>query len=99
MNLSELKKSEAPRVAMYYGMGCAPCQRLKPEYKTVCESIGVEPTTINSAVDMEGLREMGIRSVPTVIGVKNGEAIVLFQGYLHPEAVQRKLTEFLLANK
>ena len=67
---------------------CGPCQTLKPVMEQVSKTIPV--TKIDVDTDAQTVSDYGIRSVPTVILVKDGREVKRFTGvqplntYLNP---------------
>ena len=67
---------------------CGPCQTLKPVMEQVSKTIPV--TKIDVDTDAQTVSDYGIRSVPTVVLVKNGREVKRFLGvqpletYLNP---------------
>ena len=67
---------------------CGPCQTLKPVIEQVSKTIPV--TKIDVDTDAQTVSDYGIRSVPTVVLVKNGREVKRFLGvqpletYLNP---------------
>jgi thioredoxin 1 len=94
MTFDEVKKQAGNRVVVFYGAACAPCQTLKPLLRAVCHELNERPPEeINIAGDLDAARDLGIRTVPTVVLVKQGAPQVLFTGMLHREGIARKLLE------
>ena len=67
---------------------CGPCQTLKPIMEQVSKTIPV--TKIDVDTDAQTVSDYGVRSVPTVILVKDGREVKRFTGvqslntYLNP---------------
>ena len=67
---------------------CGPCQTLKPVMEQVSKTIPV--TKIDVDTDAQTVSDYGVRSVPTVILVKDGREVKRFTGvqplnkYLNP---------------
>ena len=72
----------------FTGSWCQPCQTLKPIMERVNQTIPV--TKIDVDTDAQTVSDYGVRSVPTVILVKNGREVKRFLGvqpletYLNP---------------
>lgn len=82
-----------PTVVLFYGSACAPCDRLKPKLRAVCEREGVALETYNSVMELPAIRELGLRSVPAVVVVSNGAATLAFTGDLPEEQIRAKLIQ------
>jgi thioredoxin 1 len=67
---------------------CQPCQTLKPVMEQVSKTIPV--TKIDVDTDAQTVSDYGVRSVPTVVLVKDGREVKRFTGvqslntYLNP---------------
>ena len=67
---------------------CGPCQTLKPVMEQVSKTIPV--TKIDVDTDAQTVSDYGVRSVPTVILIKEGREVKRFTGvqslntYLNP---------------
>lgn len=64
----------------FWGTFCGPCKILKPVFESVSEivkedSSSVNLYTFNIETDMGYMRELGIRSIPTIKGFSNGKEI------------------------
>lgn len=84
MTFDELRGADYknPTVALFYGLNCAPCERLKPKLRVVCADMGVRLEEFNSNSEMAAVFELGIRSVPTVVLVHRGVTKLVFSGDL-----------------
>ena len=67
---------------------CGPCQTLKPVMEQVSKTIPV--TKIDVDTDAQTVSDYGVRSVPTVVLIKDGREVKRFTGvqslntYLNP---------------
>jgi thioredoxin 1 len=64
----------------FWGSFCGPCKVLKPIFESVSKTVkedssSVNLYTFNVETDMDYMRELGLRSVPTIKGFSNGEEI------------------------
>lgn len=93
MTFDELLNADlkSPVVALFYGAGCAPCERLKPVLREVCSAMGARLEEFNSAGEMAAVRALGMRSVPAVYIVFDGKPTFAFMGYLHAGAIKQRL--------
>ena len=80
MTFDEIKASGNTSVVFFYGAACGPCARLKPVMKDMAASQGFTLHEINVASEMDAVRALGIRGVPTIVAIKDGAAEVLFTG-------------------
>lgn len=84
---------DTPTVALFYGASCAPCERLKPKLKSVCENNNLRLETFNSASELPVLRRLGIRSVPAVVVVQEGLPHIAFSGDLAESEIAKRLKQ------
>jgi len=80
-----------PTVAIFYGLNCPPCERLKPKLKAICSAAGVRLETFNSAAELPAIRNLGLRSVPAVVAVLGGKTTVCFTGDLPEQEILQRL--------
>ena len=85
MTFSELlrAKSASGVVALFYGANCAPCKALKPKLRTACEDLNLQLHEFDIKDEMEIVKSLGIRAVPTVVAIQQGKARILFSGGVH----------------
>lgn len=69
-----------PTVALFYGSNCKPCETLKPRLREECKKLNVRLEEFHINDNMAAARELGLRSVPTVLVVYKGDVKVAFQG-------------------
>lgn len=82
MTFDQLKRADYkfPTVALFYGRNCAPCERLKPKLREVCKSLGARLEEFAAHDEMDTVRELGLRAVPTVLLVHKGDVKIVFSG-------------------
>jgi thioredoxin-like negative regulator of GroEL len=100
MSIDTLKSTagKEPVIVLFYGAACGPCVILKPVLRAVCQSLGVRLEEFNSAGEMETIRALGIRGVPTVCILAAGELKVLFTGnFAEPRLREQIQTAYLAA--
>ncbi|MFM7774019.1 MAG: thioredoxin [Candidatus Kapaibacterium sp.] len=75
--LSDLVNNDTPTLIDFTAVWCGPCQTLAPILKDVKKSIGDAVTIIKIDVDANPrvAAQFQVRSVPTLILFKNGEAV------------------------
>lgn len=100
MTFAELlaQSGRTPVVALFYGAACPPCERLKPVLRQVCATSKVQLEEFNSANEMDQIKLLGLRSVPSVMVVSHGEARLAFTGALDAETIRSKLENLGIAD-
>lgn len=89
-----LTASDTTFVIDFYGESCSPCKALAPVLEAVAEKTATVPfyKIAAEADDAEALfKEYGIRSVPTILFVKDGEVVKRNSGFIPGS----KLTELV----
>ena len=88
------KSKMAPVLIDFWADWCAPCKQLMPLLHQIVESLNgaVHLATIDTDAEQELAMNYGIRSLPTVLLMKNGEIVEQFMG-VQPESEIRKLLE------
>lgn len=92
----EVKKASAEgasSLVLFYSLACAPCARLKPRLTALTRNLGVALHLVNIASEMDHVRALGIRSVPTAVSLVGDKATVLFSGELADERIAAMLNE------
>ncbi|MBO5061785.1 MAG: thioredoxin [Prevotella sp.] len=96
-NFEELKNGSLPLVVDFWATWCGPCRAIAPiieelanEYdgKLVVGKCDVEE---NDDIAME----YGIRNIPTILFIKNGEVVDRFVGATTKAALKEKFDAFL----
>lgn len=100
MTFDELRCADYkhPTVALFYGLACAPCERLKPRLREVCKDMGVRLEEYNTATELPAVREMGMRTVPTVVVVHRGGAVLSAFSGNEPNIKEKLLAAGVLPN-
>lgn len=89
-----VKSQSVPVLIDFWADWCAPCKQLMPLLHQIVESLNgaVHLATIDTDAEQELAMNYGIRSLPTVLLMKNGEIVEQFMG-VQPEPEIRKLLE------
>ncbi len=88
------KSKNTPVLIDFWAEWCAPCKQLMPLLHQIVDSLNgaIHLATIDTDAEQELSTNFGIRSLPTVLLMKNGEIVEQFMG-VQPEAEIRKLLE------
>jgi thioredoxin 1 len=77
----------------FYADWCAPCQALKPVFEKASKEFDkVNFFKVNVEKSARIASEFGVRSLPTIIFVKNGEEVERITGMTHEERLKEKLS-------
>ena len=89
-----IKSQSVPVLIDFWADWCEPCKQLMPMLHKIVDSLNgaVQLATINTDVEQELAMNFGVRSLPTVLLMKNGEIVEQFMG-VQPESEIRKLLE------
>ena len=93
------KSKSTPVLIDFWADWCAPCKQLMPLLHQIVDSLNgsVYLATVDTDKEQELSMNFGIRSLPTVLLMKNGEIVEQFMG-VQPESEIRKLLEPHLEN-
>jgi thiol-disulfide isomerase/thioredoxin len=80
MTFDEIKKQPGQSLVVFYSLTCGPCKAMKPMLHELCAEAGVTIHEVNIASDMDAVRALGIRGVPSLVRVRNGDAQLLSTG-------------------
>lgn len=96
-NSQEFMSTELPIVLDFSAAWCGPCKQLAPIIEELSKEyegrIAVGKCDIEEADDLT--MEYGIRNVPTVIFIKNGQIVDKFVGYKSKAEVQARFEALL----
>lgn len=65
---------------------CGPCRAVAPVLEKVVELTGVKMFEVDIDANPDVANKFGVRSIPAVIGMKNGEAVNVIVG-VHSEEI------------
>lgn len=94
ISYEELKKEleTGKTVIKFYADWCGPCNMLRPVYEAVSEEMeGITFLEVNIDDNREVTNEFGVKNIPTVFLVKDGEVTDSNLGFL----AKPKLIEFV----
>lgn len=78
--LKEKIKNNEKLIVDFHAKWCLPCRTMKPGFEKIAGQLKdddsiIQLYTMDIENDMDYMRELGIRSVPTIKGFSNGEEI------------------------
>lgn len=80
--LENLKKSKKPTIIDCWTSWCAPCKTLAPIFKELSNEIkNADFYKINVDSEQELAKKFGIKSVPTILILKEGQEIARINGF------------------
>jgi thioredoxin-like negative regulator of GroEL len=82
MTFDEIKKLPGQSLVMFYSLTCGPCKAMKPMLIETCAEAGLALHQVNIASDMDAVRALGIRGVPSLVKVADGVPTLLSTGGL-----------------
>ena len=96
----DVLRSEQPVLVDFWAAWCAPCKTLGPILETVVASYNGAVKLAKVDTDAQGqlAAAFGIRSLPTVVLVKDGQMIDGFMGALPEPAIREFLQKHIVAN-
>lgn len=91
-NLQEVIDLKGLTIIDFKALWCGPCRVLGP----IIETLATENTDVNVCVidvdsSPEACAKFGIRNIPTVLFLKNGEVVDKFVGAKSKEFIQEKI--------
>ena len=90
---SEAEGASVPVVIDFWSEHCGPCKMLSPVLDEVAAEIGdaAKVTKVDVMAERELAMKFGIRAVPTLIFMKDGEVKVTKTGIMMKDAIIEKL--------
>lgn len=86
-----LAKNDLPIVIDFWASWCGPCQTMAPVFQQVSSQLNQHArfAKVNTEQAPTTSNQWGIRSIPTLIVIQNGEEVDRLAGALPPAALQQ----------
>jgi thioredoxin 1 len=93
-NFEEILNSPDIVALYFYGDWCTPCKQMLPILKKVNKNIdNITFYKVNIDTNKDIVQTYNIKSIPTVVLIKNGKEVSRFAGSMSEEDVKNKLKE------
>lgn len=96
-NFESLKNGEQPLVVDFWATWCGPCRAIAPFVAELAEEY--DGKVVVGKCDVEAnddiAKEYGIRNIPTLLFIKNGEVVDRLVGGQSKSAIQKKFETLL----
>ena len=92
-------KSSTPVIVDFWAPWCGPCRMVAPILDKIAKDMGdkVKVAKVNTDENTEWAGKYGVRGIPTMLFIKNGEVQQTQVGALPEAMIRSKLEEFITA--
>jgi len=88
--------SKGKAVVDFYADWCGPCQTMKPIFEKVSSELkGINFFKVNVDECAETSQLYGVRSIPTILFMKDGKEVERILGVLYDEEFKKKVQDVL----
>lgn len=96
-DFNELIQENKPTLVDFFATWCGPCRMQAPILETVKQRVGDKANIIKIDIDknQELAAQYNVRSVPTLIMFKNGEAVWRTVGVQQADELERRIHDHL----
>lgn len=96
-NYKEILEQDKLVVIDFWATWCGPCKRLSPIVEQVAEEYGDKAIIgkYNTENDEELTERFGIRNIPTILFIKNGEVIDKLTGAVNKLKITETIDKYL----
>jgi len=94
-DFNKIIREEKPTLVDFFATWCGPCRMQSPILEQVKQRVGDTANIVKIDIDknQELAARYGVRSVPTLIVFKNGEAVWRAVGVQQADLLEQKLNE------
>lgn len=98
-NFSEILETDKPLLIDFWAAWCGPCRILTPTVDEIAEEFGDKVVVAKCNVDdaEEVSFRLGIRNIPTLLFIKNGQVEYRSLGVISKAEIESKLNSMLEA--
>lgn len=98
-NFSEIIETDKPLLIDFWAAWCGPCRILTPTVDEIAEEFGDKVVVAKCNVDdaEEVSFRLGIRNIPTLLFIKNGQVVYRSLGVISKAEIESKLNSMLEA--
>ncbi len=96
-NLNSVLTDSEITVLDFWAEWCSPCRMLSPIIDEVSEQIdsNINIGKVNVDINPDAAAKYGIRSIPTVIFLKNGEVVDKFVGLQNKDQILERINKLI----
>ena len=98
-NYNEIISQSKPVVLDFWATWCGPCRKIAPIVEELAEAYSDQVIIgkVNVEEDDDLASKYGIRNIPTLLFIKNGEVIDKFVGAATKDVIEEKIKALLQA--
>ena len=74
---------------------CGPCKKMKPIIEHLTNKLGINFKQLDVENSDEAVELYSIRSIPTIVVIKDGKTLEKISGYMPSEVLENKLKMYL----
>ena len=86
--IDEILNSEGTWVIDFWGDWCDPCKKLAPKFEDVAKEVDTNFGKVDMGENSDIGTQFGVRALPTLLIVKDGEEVARTSGNMEKEELQ-----------